>query len=332
MILVLFMNGYWKIADFGLTSEATSNRLVSTSAARGKPCYRAPEMLRETSPGFNNKMDMWSFGCIAYELLTGRKAFSSDYEVFSYSISKKKPKTYFKHIDSITKFYISDLFELEPDNRPAARELLKLKFTGKTPLTNPTQSTSNRSQKRRRLEKQIIPQSELLTATLEWADINGKIELIFTLLGCGVNPIHNMVTDGMSLLMQAISFGSLEVVELVQENRLRIHLSRIASSRSQGSCAFDSRAEPVGSGQAVGRVRSRRLRKGHRSMDDVTLGGVARAQGRGRAAVGQDGGRRRRREGRRWIDGVTLGGRGGHKDVVALLLDKMEGADDRREG
>src|SRR5215472_15202627 len=143
MILVLFMNGVWKIADFGLTSEATSNRLVSTSAARGKPCYRAPEMLHETSPGFNNKMDMWSFGCIAYELLTGRKAFSSDYEVISYSISKTKPKTYFKHTDSITKFYISDLFELEPDNRPAAREMLKLKFTGETPLTNPTESASN---------------------------------------------------------------------------------------------------------------------------------------------------------------------------------------------
>ena len=144
MILVLFMNGYWKIADFGLTSEATSNRLVSTSAARGKPCYRAPEMLSEASPGwFNKKMDMWSFGCIAYELLTGRKAFSSDYEVFSYAKSKKKPKNYFKHIDSITKFYISDLFELEPNNRPTARELLKLKFTGETPLKNPTHSTSN---------------------------------------------------------------------------------------------------------------------------------------------------------------------------------------------
>ena len=151
-LLVLFKNGYWKIADFGLTSEATSNRLVSTSASRGKPCYRAPEMLHEMSPGFNNKMDMWSFGCIAFELLTGQKAFSSDYDVVRYSISKKKPTTYFKNTDSVTKFYISELFELEPDNRPAARELLKLKFIGETPLANPTPSTSNRSRKKRRLE------------------------------------------------------------------------------------------------------------------------------------------------------------------------------------
>jgi len=33
---------------------------------------------------------------------------------------------------------ISPLFELEPDNHPAARELLKLKFIGETPLANHT--------------------------------------------------------------------------------------------------------------------------------------------------------------------------------------------------
>ena len=90
MILVLFMNGYWKIADFGLTSEATSTRLISTSAARGKPCYRAPEMLRETSPAFNDKVDMWPFSCIAYELFTGRKAFSNDFDVFDLLEIEKK--------------------------------------------------------------------------------------------------------------------------------------------------------------------------------------------------------------------------------------------------
>ena len=181
MILVLFKNGYWKIADFGLTSEATSNRLVSTSTARGKRGYRAPEMLRAKSPGFNNKMDIWSFGCIAYELLTGQKAFSGDHEVIEYSISKKKPMTYFKNTDSVTKFYISGLFEVEPENRPAARELLKMKFIGEMPLANPTPSMSNRSQKKRRLEQQEIPQSEILTDTLEWADSKADVELILTI-------------------------------------------------------------------------------------------------------------------------------------------------------
>jgi len=43
-----------------------------------------------------------------------RKAFSDDYKVYNYSILKKKPTTYLKHTDAVTKFYISDLFEPEP--------------------------------------------------------------------------------------------------------------------------------------------------------------------------------------------------------------------------
>ena len=65
----MFKDGHWKIADFGLTSEATSNRLVTSRSARGKPSYRAPELLRETKAGYNNKADIWSLGCIGFELL-----------------------------------------------------------------------------------------------------------------------------------------------------------------------------------------------------------------------------------------------------------------------
>jgi ankyrin repeat protein len=323
MILVLFMNGYWKVADFGLTSEATSNRLVSTSASRGKPCYRAPEMLRETSPGFNNKMDMWSFGCIAHELLTGRKAFSSDYEVITYSISKKKPKTYFKHIDSITKFYISDLFELDPDNRPAARELLKLKFSGETPLTKPTQSTTNRSRKKRHLEQQSIPQSVLLIATLEWADSNGKTELILTLLGCGINPLHNMVTDGMNLLMQVASFRSLGVVERFRRTGFEDIYPGLRQAVLKG-------AAPVAAEKSQWEVVKRLVEYGtdvsandndgwtglhsaaHRGHKDVVE--LLLEWGADVVAQTQDG----------WT-ALHRAAWSGHKDVVALLLDK--GAD-----
>jgi serine/threonine protein kinase len=37
----------WKLIDFGLTSEATSQRGCTTVAAQGTPAYRAPELLRE---------------------------------------------------------------------------------------------------------------------------------------------------------------------------------------------------------------------------------------------------------------------------------------------
>jgi NIMA (never in mitosis gene a)-related kinase len=39
--------------------------------------YICPELLLESSE-FNSKIDIWSLGCIMYELLTLRKAFQAD--------------------------------------------------------------------------------------------------------------------------------------------------------------------------------------------------------------------------------------------------------------
>jgi serine/threonine protein kinase len=88
-MLVLFSYIYqrWKIADFGATSEATSEKLCQTSTRRGTAIYRGPEVIK--SGGFNNKSDIWAFGCIAYELCTKEKAFRGDWEILSYGISEQ---------------------------------------------------------------------------------------------------------------------------------------------------------------------------------------------------------------------------------------------------
>jgi serine/threonine protein kinase len=134
--LVLYQQGNWKIADFGLTSEATSNRLVTTSA-RGKPCYRVPELLRDTS-GYNNKADIWALGCIGYELFTGRKAFRNDYHVFGYASARRPPKKLVNQLIDVGKYYIQDLHELDPIKRPSAKTLLKTKFRAEWQTPTPT--------------------------------------------------------------------------------------------------------------------------------------------------------------------------------------------------
>ena len=63
----------WKLADFGFTSEGTSRSVRSSSLSRGTPGYRAPELLSDTKSVFNNKVDIWSMGCILYELAVGQK-------------------------------------------------------------------------------------------------------------------------------------------------------------------------------------------------------------------------------------------------------------------
>jgi serine/threonine protein kinase len=74
----------WKIADFGLTTEGTSQRSYTTHYSRGTSSYRAPELVR--SGTYNNKVDIWALGCILYEIVTLRKAFSTDNAVYEYSM------------------------------------------------------------------------------------------------------------------------------------------------------------------------------------------------------------------------------------------------------
>ena len=74
----------WKLADFGTAAEATSTRLKQTTFGRGTAAYRAPEVVRDIDSGYNTRSDIWAFGCIAYELFTGEKAFKADWETREY--------------------------------------------------------------------------------------------------------------------------------------------------------------------------------------------------------------------------------------------------------
>ena len=87
--IVLGLSGnIWKIADFGSTVAGTSKRLQRTDRSRGTSGYRAPELLRDPpNAGFNNKVDIWSFGCIIWALITGEHVFRDDWDTRDYEQS-----------------------------------------------------------------------------------------------------------------------------------------------------------------------------------------------------------------------------------------------------
>ena len=104
--LVLWRNGYGKIADFGLTSGATTIRLATSRYAHGKPCYRDPELVRVTNNRYNNKADIWSLGCITYKLFTSQKAYRDDFAVIDYARVKNTQQEFCKDLNPVPKFYI----------------------------------------------------------------------------------------------------------------------------------------------------------------------------------------------------------------------------------
>ncbi|HAK76318.1 MAG TPA: hypothetical protein DCM71_05280 [Runella sp.] len=67
-----------KIADFGLSKLVSQDEIESSdfdlSDGRGTPSYKAPEQIEGGRVSFN--LDLWAFGVILYEMLTGEKPFS----------------------------------------------------------------------------------------------------------------------------------------------------------------------------------------------------------------------------------------------------------------
>merc|ERR1712173_279281 len=61
-----------KLGDFGI-SKQVEERMTSTDI--GTTQFKSPEMLDGKT--YNFKVEVWSFGCVAYELLTLDKAYDS---------------------------------------------------------------------------------------------------------------------------------------------------------------------------------------------------------------------------------------------------------------
>jgi serine/threonine protein kinase len=122
-------SGDWKITDFGLTSEGISQRAYSTRHARGTEGYRAPELVRDGSSVFSKESDIFSLGCIFYELVASKKLFRSDYSVNSYSSTREPPELPHlnaeKRLAKFTELVICAMLEVDWWKRPSARDILE---------------------------------------------------------------------------------------------------------------------------------------------------------------------------------------------------------------
>ena len=77
-----------KITDFGIAHIKSEDR--STKGIIGSPSYMSPEQVKEEP--IEDKSDIFSLGCVLYELLTGEKAFFGDnYFSILYKITNDEP-------------------------------------------------------------------------------------------------------------------------------------------------------------------------------------------------------------------------------------------------
>jgi len=91
--MMLTKSGDIKITDFGIAHIQTDRSY--TQGIIGSPCYMSPEQIQDKPVDY--KTDIFSLGCVLYELLTGEKAFPGDnHFAIMYKISHGKPESILK--------------------------------------------------------------------------------------------------------------------------------------------------------------------------------------------------------------------------------------------
>lgn len=74
--IVVTVDGVAKVMDFGLARSEGRTRLTQSGLIIGTVAYMAPEQVLGGT--VNARSDLYSLGCVLYELLTGRKPFEGD--------------------------------------------------------------------------------------------------------------------------------------------------------------------------------------------------------------------------------------------------------------
>ncbi|KAF8277208.1 putative STE group serine/threonine-protein kinase [Trypanosoma cruzi] len=126
-------HGRTKIGDFGTVKclKRSSEKLYTVA---GTPQFMAPEVMNADSTkgiGYNQKADIWSLGCVALELATGKSPFSylnftSGMGIFVYvsKLTDTPDLSVIKDENPLLYAFIESCLCIDPDKRPTAQELI----------------------------------------------------------------------------------------------------------------------------------------------------------------------------------------------------------------
>lgn len=117
-----------KIGDFGI-AKSTLTELTVLQTTVGTLGYQAPEILgfvaARNAHHYDEKCDIWSFGCVLFEICTGSMLFRSLHDLQSFCQSEKF-RNFPIDLEAMLFKYLHSLLQCSPTDRPNAEEALRL--------------------------------------------------------------------------------------------------------------------------------------------------------------------------------------------------------------
>lgn len=123
--VLLSEDGVAKLCDFGFARSMSTGTHVLTSI-KGTPLYMAPELMEE-SP-YDHNVDLWSLGCIAYEMLVGSPPFNTTSLLHLISLIRNESIKWPENISPNCQSLLKGLLNKDPTQRLTWPHLLEHPF------------------------------------------------------------------------------------------------------------------------------------------------------------------------------------------------------------
>nr|WCD39453.1 Ste11-1 [Ganoderma boninense]VWO94206.1 STE/STE11/BCK1 protein kinase [Ganoderma boninense] len=123
-------SGVCKISDFGISKRTDDINMAAVyTAMQGTVFWMAPEVVNSKAKGYNSKIDIWSVGCVVFEMWTGQRPWLGQEAmavlIHLYQTKQPPPVPVGIELSSLADDLRLRCFAADPDLRPTAAELRK---------------------------------------------------------------------------------------------------------------------------------------------------------------------------------------------------------------